>query len=392
MEEIYLDNSATTKPFASVCQIMMETMETAYGNPSSMHKKGIKAEHYIHHASDQIAKTLKVSPKEIFYTSGGTESNNMALIGTALANKRIGSHIITTQIEHPSVHNPLLFLKEQGFELTFLPVDSFGHIKKEDLLNAIREDTILISIMYVNNEIGTLEPVAELAKAAKEKKTDILVHSDAVQAYGKYQIYPKKEGIDLLSISGHKIHGPKGIGALYISDKVKIKPILYGGGQQKGMRSGTENVSGIAGLGMAAEEMYQNYKEKIQELYQKKSYFIEQIVKIEGTTVNGVKLEKGIQKVEETATHIISVSFAGIKSEVLLHALEEKGIYVSSGSACASNHPKLSNTLKAIGVKRELMDATLRFSMSGDTTKQELDIVLETLKNLLPQLRRFIRN
>lgn len=391
--EVYLDNSATTKPFPSVCRIMMETMENAYGNPSSMHRKGIQAEQYIRHAREQIAKTMKVQSKELFFTSGGTEANNMALFGAALSKKRIGKHLITTKIEHPSIHNPMIFLEQQGFEVTYLPVDSLGHVKKEELLNAIREDTILISIMYSNNEIGTLEPVAELAKAAKEKKPDVLIHSDAVQAYGKYPIYPKKEGIDLLSISGHKIHGPKGIGALYISDNVKIKPMLYGGEQQKGMRSGTENVSGIAGFGMAAEEIYQNHAEKVQELYDKKVYFIEQIVKMKGTIVNGVEMGNDIrQAVEQTIPHIISVSFTGIRSEVLLHALEEKEIFVSSGSACSSNRPKLSETLKAIGAAKEQMDTTLRFSMSVHTTKQELDYTLETLHELLPQLRRFVRH
>ena len=260
--EVYLDNSATTQVFDSVKDVVIKTMAEEYGNPSAMHRKGIIAERYIKEAKEVLAKSLKVESKEIFFTSGGTESNNMALIGAAMANRRSGSRIITTEIEHPSVKNTMKYLEEQGFELIILPVDKVGKVRLEVLEEVMTPDTILVSVMYVNNEIGTLEPVAELAKAAKEKKTDILVHSDAVQAYGKYQIYPKKEGIDLLSISGHKIHGPKGIGALYISDKVKIKPILYGGGQQKGMRSGTENVSGIAGLGMAAEEMYQNYKEK----------------------------------------------------------------------------------------------------------------------------------
>lgn len=370
----------------------------------------MQAEKYLRHASEQIAKTLKVQPKEIIFTSGGTESNNMALVGTALANRRAGKHLITTRIEHPSVHNPLIFLEEQGFEVTYLPVDSLGHVEKDVLLSAIREDTILVSIMYVNNEIGALEPIAELSRAAKEKKPDILFHADAIQAYGKYQIYPKKEGIDLLSVSGHKIHGPKGVGFLYVSDKIKIKPLIYGGGQQKGMRSGTENVPGIAGLGMAAEEIYRNYARNRQELYDKKTYFIEKVLELEGTTVNGVNLEVIRQReddrnshpdqaeidalrqaVEETAPHIISVSFSGIRSEVLLHALEDKQIYVSSGSACASNHPQLSGTLQAIGVKKELLDATLRFSMSIHTTKKELDDTLGTLNTLLPQLRRFVR-
>lgn len=392
--EAYLDNSATTKPFWAVRDIMIKTMEIDYGNPSSMHKKGIQAENYLHYAGEQIAKTLKVLPKEIIFTSGGTEANNMALLGTALANQRAGKHIITTQIEHPSVYNPLHFLEEQGFEVTYLPVDSLGHVEKQAVVDAIRKDTILISILYVNNEIGAVEPIAELSKAAKGKKAEVLFHTDAIQAYGKYQINPKKEGIDLLSVSGHKIHGPKGIGFLYVADKVKIKPILYGGGQQKERRSGTENVPGIAGLGLAAAEIYKDFTEKRKKFYDQKAYFIEKILEIDGTVVNGI--EKNIKQdlhqiLEKTAPHIISVSFAGIRSEVLLHALEDKQIYVSSGSACASNHSQLSKTLQAIGVKRELLDATLRFSLSVNTTKEELDYTLEVLKTVLPQLRRFIR-
>lgn len=390
--EAYLDNSATTEPFPSVREIMMKTMEEDYGNPSSMHRKGIKAEQYLRHASEQIAKTLKVQPKEILFTSGGTEANNMALIGTALANCRRGKHIITTRIEHASVHNPLIFLEEQGFEVTYLPVDTLGHVDRETLLDAVREDTILISMMYVNNEVGAVEPIAELVKAAKEKNPALLFHADAIQAYGKYAINPKKEGIDLLSVSGHKIHGPKGIGFLYVADKVKIKPLIYGGGQQKGMRSGTENVPGIAGLGMAAEEIYRSHAETIPDFYEKKAYFIERVLKLDGTVVNAVELSGDLrQAVEKTAPHIISVSFEGIRSEVLLHALEDRGIYVSSGSACASNHPQLSGTLKAIGVKRKLLDSTLRFSMSVHTTREELDYTLDVLEELLPQLRRFVR-
>lgn len=390
--EAYLDNSATTKPFPSVCEIMMKTMEEDYGNPSSMHRKGIRAEQYLRHASEQIAKTLKVQPKEILFTSGGTEANNMALLGTAFANCRRGKHIITTRIEHASVHNPLIFLEEQGFEVTYLPVDAFGHVERKTLVDAVREDTILISIMYVNNEVGAAEPIAELAQAAKEKNPAVLFHADAIQAYGKYAINPKKEGIDLLSVSGHKIHGPKGTGFLYAADRVKIKPLLYGGGQQKGMRSGTENVPGIAGLGMAAEEIYRSHTETIPDLYGKKAYFIERVLRLDGTVVNAVNLSGDLrQSVEKTAPHIISVSFAGIRSEVLLHALEERGIYVSSGSACASNHPQLSGTLKAIGVKNGLLDSTLRFSMSVHTAREELDYTLHVLEELLPQLRRFVR-
>ncbi len=385
--EAYLDNAATTRVFDSVRDIMVETLSVDYGNPSSKHLTGIEAERYIRDAKDIISKRLKVEPKEILFTSGGTESNNLALIGTALANKRRGNHIISTRIEHPSVHNPLIFLEENGFQVTYVPVDTYGKVIMEELLNAVREDTILVSIMYVNNEIGSVQSISEISKALKSKNPNIIFHVDAIQAFGKYNIYPKREGIDLLSVSGHKIHGPKGIGFLYIKDKIKIKPILFGGGQQKGMRSGTENVPAIAGLGQAVKEIYENHDEKIKNLYHVKKSFIEEISQIEDITINGVG-----DRLEDSAPHIVSVSFDGIRSEVLLHALEEKGIYVSSGSACSSNHPALSGTLKAIGVREDLLDATIRFSFSVNTNMEVIRYTVDMLKELLPALRRFRRH
>lgn len=385
--EAYLDNAATTKAFDSVKDIMIEALSVNYGNPSSLHRKGIQAEKYINEAKDIIAKSLKVDSKEITFTSGGTESNNMALIGTALANRRSGNHIITTRIEHPSVHNPLIFLEENGFRVSYIPVDHNGKVIIEELLNEINEDTILVSIMYVNNEIGSVQNINDIAKEIKKKNKNTLFHVDAIQAYGKYYIYPKREGIDLLSISGHKIHGPKGSGALYVKDKVKMKPILFGGGQQKGMRSGTENVPAIAGIGQAVKEIYKNHDQKIEKMFTLKKTFIEEIIKLEGITINGI--EEGIEK---SAPHIISVSFDGIRSEVLLHALEEKQVYVSSGSACASNHPSLSGTLKAIGVKKDLLDSTLRFSFSVESTKEEVEYALQNIKELVPMLRKYRRH
>ncbi len=386
--EAYLDNAATTRPFSKVREIMIKTMELDYGNPSSMHMKGVEAEQYIKVAKEIIASSLKVTPKEIVFTSGGTEANNHALIGTAYANKRLGNHIITTRIEHPSVHNPLIYLEENGFRVTYLAVDQNGQVDTEQLLESICEDTILVSIMFVNNEMGAVEDITRLSRLIKEKKSDIIFHVDAIQAYGKYRIYPKRMGIDLLSVSGHKIHGPKGIGFLYIKDRVKIKPIIFGGEQQKGMRSGTENVPGIAGIGQAAALVYENFDEKRLKLYNLKKQFIEGVDKIENTKVNGLD---GIE-LEDTAPHIVSVSFAGIRSEVLLHSLEDKGIYVSSGSACASNHPQLSGTLKAIGVKKDLLDSTLRFSFSVDTTEEEIQYALTCLEELVPALRKYTRH
>lgn len=386
--EVYLDNAATTKPYNTVKEIVLKTMENDFGNPSSMHRKGIDAEKYIKEARGKIAATLKVEEKEIVFTSGGTESNNMAIIGAALANHRRGKHIITTKIEHPSVHNPIIFLEKQGFQITYLSVDNNGKINLEELFDAIGEDTILVSIMYVNNEIGTVEEIERIGKIVKEKNVNIIFHVDAIQGYGKFRIYPKRQNIDLLSVSGHKIHGPKGIGFLYVKDKIKINPIIYGGGQQKGMRSGTENVPGIAGIGQAAEDTYKEFQERIEKLYQLKRYFIQEVKKIKGTVINGMD----DIKIEETAPHIISVSFLDIRSEVLLHSLEEKGIYVSSGSACASNHPQISGTLKAIGVSSSLLDSTLRFSLSEFTTREEMDYTLEALSELVPMLQRYKRH
>ncbi len=381
--EAYLDNSATTMVSEDVAKLMYNIMTKDYGNPSSMHQKGFDAEKYIREAKETFAGILKVSDKEIFFTSGGTESDNLAIIGTAMANQRRGRHIITSCIEHPAVLECFQFLKEQGFDITLLPVNQYGQVEEETLKAALREDTILVSIMYVNNEIGALEPIEKLGKLIKAYNKDIVFHVDAVQGFGKFRIYPYKQNIDILSISSHKIHGPKGVGVIFIKDKTKIKPIAFGGGQQKGMRSGTENVPGIAGMALAAANMYKNFDEDIDKMYGLKEYFINEIGKLEGTIVNGLTGR-------DSAPHVVSVSFEGItKSEVLLHALEEKGIYVSSGSACASNHPALSNTLMAIGVKRELLTSTLRFSFSIYTTKEELDYTLDAVRELLPVLRRY---
>ena len=383
--EAYFDNSATTRCADAVVALMQQVLLEDYGNPSSLHMKGVVAEKYIKTATEQIARTLKVAEKEIIFTSGGTESNNLALIGVALANSRAGKHIITTSIEHASVYNPLIFLEEQGYEVTYLPVDAQGVISLEALASAVREDTILVSMMHVNNEIGTIEPIEEAVKLIHEKNSRTLIHVDAIQSFGKLRIYPKRMGIDLLSVSGHKIHGPKGIGFLYVKDKTKIKPIIHGGGQQKNMRSGTENVAGIAGLGAAVEELYQDFDEKIDRLYELREYFVAGVKALEGTTINGAEGRNA-------APHIISVSFSGIRAEVLLHALEERGIYVSTGSACSSNHPAISGTLKAIGVKPELLDSTVRFSLCVESTREEADYVLEQLAELLPMLRRFRRH
>lgn len=383
--QAYLDNSATTVCEPGVVEKVVQMMSVIYGNPSAMHNKGVEAENYIKEAKEIIAKTMKVQEKELIFTSGGTESNNLAIMGCAAANHRMGKHLITTKIEHPSVGNVMKHMEEDGFEVTYLPVDENGIVKLDKLKEALRPDTMLVSVMHVNNEIGAVQPIEEIGKLVKANNKATLFHVDAIQGYGKYRIYPKKMGIDLLSVSGHKIHGPKGVGFLYCDSKAKIKPIIFGGGQQKDLRSGTENVPGIVGLAEAAKEIYTDFEDKMKHLYEIKEYFVEKVTELEGTKINGLTGK-------ESAPHVVSVSFPGIRSEVLLHSLEDKEIYASAGSACSSNKPAVSATLKAINAPKEHLDSTLRFSFSVHTTKEEIDYCIEVLKGLLPMLRRYARH
>ena len=383
--EVYLDNSATTNCFSEVAQLMSKIMTQDYGNPSSMHTKGVESEHYLRHAREVIAKNLKVNEKEILFTSGGTESDNLALIGTAFANCRAGRHLITTQIEHPAILQTMQYLEKQGFEVTYLPVDENGQIRLSDLEKALRKDTILVSIMHTNNEIGSLQPIAEAGDLIKKYDKSIVFHVDAVQGYGKFRVFPKRMNIDLLSVSAHKIHGPKGVGFLYINERIKIHPIVFGGGQQKGMRSGTENVPGIAGMTLAIEKVYENLDEDVERIYGLKDYFVKGVSQIPDVKVNGLPGK-------EAAPHVVSLSVRGVRSEVLLHALEDKGVYVSAGSACASNKPSVSATLKAIGVDKDLLDSTIRFSLSTFTTKEEIDYTLQNLCDIIPMLRKYTRH
>ena len=382
--EAYLDNSATTRCEEAVAELVTRVMLTDYGNPSSMHRKGMEAEQYVKEASKQIARTLKVKEKEIIYTSGGTESDNQALLGVALANQRKGKHIITTQVEHAAIHATVSVLEEAGFEITKLPVGKDGVISLESLAEELREDTILVSIMHVNNEVGAIQPIAEAGKLIHEKAPKAYFHVDAIQSYGKLKIHPKQMGIDLLSVSGHKIHGPKGVGFLYVNEKVKIKPIIHGGGQQSGMRSGTENVPGIAGLGLACELACENLTDKQKHLEEIKERFCQGLLEIENVKINGTW--------QETAPQIVSASFVGVRSEVLLHTLEDKEIHVSAGAACSSNKPAPSKTLLAMKVPKEELEATIRFSFSYHTTWEELEYTLQVLQEVLPNLRRYTRH
>lgn len=383
--EAYFDNSATTRCYPEVADIVVKTMTEDFGNPSAMHLKGVEAEKYVREAAQILAKILKVNEKEIIFTSGGTESNNLALFGGADANKRSGNHIITTSVEHAAVGQPAERLEQMGYEVTIVPVDHRGVVQLEALEKALRPDTILVSTMYVNNEVGAVMPVEEIAKLVHEKSPKALYHVDAIQAFGKYRIYPKKAGIDMLSVSSHKIHGPKGVGFLYINEKARIQPQILGGGQQAGMRSGTDNVPGIAGLGVAAKMVYTDFDKKIEHMYQLKERLAEGFLKLPDVCLNGMEIREG-------APQILSASFLGVRSEVLLHTLEEKGIYVSAGSACSSHKRKAAGTLSAMGMEAAQRESTLRFSFSEENTFEEVDYALEVIGQVLPMLRRYSRH
>ncbi len=382
--QAYFDNSATTRCVPQVREVMDKIYDEDFGNPSSLHMMGVDAEKYLKNSRETIAKILKVNEKEILFTSGGTESNNTAIIGCAMANKRSGNHIITSSIEHAAVLEPMKYLEEQGFRITYLPVDSKGVVDMNALAEAVCDETILVSVMMVNNEIGTIEPVEEISKIVKAKNPKAYVHVDAIQGFGKMNIYPKRMGIDMLSVSAHKINGPKGVGFLYINEKVKIKPLILGGGQQKGMRSGTDNVPGVAGMAKACELAYEGLEEKRAHLYELRNRMIAGLHEFDGVTINGFD--------DDTAApHVVSVSFVNVRSEVLLHALEDKGIYVSAGSACSSNKPAPSKTLINIGAPKEIIESTVRFSFSVYNTVEEVDYCLDTLKELIPVLRKYVR-
>lgn len=382
--EVYLDNSATTKAYPEVVSLVADIMTNDYGNASSMHLKGVDAEKYLKYSKATIAGIMKVKEKEIFFTSGGTESDNWALMGAAFANHRSGKHLITTKIEHPAILRTMEHLKELGFDITYLSVNQYGQISLDELRNAIRPDTILVSIMFVNNEVGAIQPIDEAGEIIKRVNPRTLFHVDAVQGFGKLRLLPKKWKIDMVSVSGHKIHGPKGTGFLYIDEKVKIKPILYGGGQQNGYRSGTENVPGVAGLGKATELIYRDLVEDTNRLYRLKQKLVSGLLKIDHVKINGPQDETG-------APHIVSASIAGIRSEVMLHSLEDKGVCVSAGSACSSHKHTVSDTLNAMGLTTEYMDSTIRFSLSVFTTEEEIEYTLKCLYELVPMLRRYTR-
>ncbi len=400
--EIYFDNSATTRVDDDIIDVISQVMRQDFGNPSSKHMKGMESEHILKEAREKIAKILKVSEKEIIFTSGGTESNNLALIGTAMAYQRRGRHIITTCFEHSSVLEPLKYLENYifadggRFEVTYLPVDNDGHISLEELRKAIRSDTIIVSTMFVNNEVGAVQDIEGIGKLVKEVNPGCIYHVDAIQAFGKYNIYPKKMNIDLLSVSSHKFHGPKGAGFLYKNEKVRVTPLILGGGQQKGLRSGTDNVPGAAGMTKAAENAYENLAENASHMTELKNRLTDGLnefadqIKSEPGSAGKYYIKINSKKGNLSAPHIVSATFFPVKSEVMLHALEEKGIYVSSGSACSSNRPGLSGTLQAIGLSAKEADCTLRFSFCRYNTIEEIDYTIEQIKDTYNMLKKFV--
>ncbi|MDF2988556.1 MAG: cysteine desulfurase family protein [Eubacterium sp.] len=375
-KDIYLDNSATTKPYDEVVQYIYEVSRNFYGNPSSLHTKGIEAENLVKKARFQIATVLKADSKEIFFTSGGTESNNMAIMGYLRANPRAGKHIITSEIEHPSVMEVFKHLESEGFRVNYIPVDQNGIIKLDILKEVINKETALLSFMYTNNEVGANQPIAEIDRIRKELSPSAVLHIDAVQAFGKTPVFQAGMNIDLLSISAHKIHGPKGIGALYIRKGIKVKPILLGGGQETALRSGTENVPGICGFGLATEMIFSSLEGNFLKAKELKQHFIEKLKQnFEDAVINSS---------DEALPYIINVSFPNLKSEVLLHHLEQKNIYVSTGSACSSHKSSHSHVLKAMGVSPKYIDGAIRFSLSAGNTMEELDETINALKEIIP--------
>ena len=394
--EIYLDNAATTKTLPVVNEAMMEVLEQGFGNPSSKHILGVNAEKYIKDATNTISKILKCNPKEIVYTSCATESNNTAIFGSALKRERFGKHLITSQIEHPSVKEAFLELEDRGFRVTFLPVDSKGKVDIEALKEALDEETTFVSIMTANNEIGTVQDIETIGNIVKDYNKDIIFHTDAVQAFGKIPIDIKAAKVDILSVSAHKLHGPKGIGFLYKRNGVNIPPYLYGGGQQSGQRSGTEPVFLIYGMSVAIDKAFEGntaiipVPKHMNNIYELREYFINGLKSMENVYINGYENAE-TDREKYFLPNIVSATFDGVRAEVLLHALEEKGIYVSSGSACSSNKPGLSSVIQAIGVDKDKQDSNIRFSMDEHITKEDIDYVLDTLKEQVPFLRQFTR-
>ncbi|MBO4373726.1 MAG: cysteine desulfurase [Lachnospiraceae bacterium] len=379
--ECYLDNSATTAVDEEAAALMGELMTKGYGNPSSLHNIGFEAQKKLDEAAKGLSKILKCRENELIFTSGGTESNNTAIIGSYLANTRREKHIITTAIEHPSVRRPADFLETLGCRVDILGVDANGHIDLDELKSLLRPDTLLVSIMHVNNETGAVQPIAEAGKIIKEVSEGCIFHVDDVQGFGKLRLIPKEAGVDLLSVSAHKLHGPKGSGLLYARSGVRLSPIIFGGGQQGGKRSGTENVPGAAGLSFCAKKLYADLDGNLEKLQKLRSVLLNGLEGLEGISVNG-----------GDAPYIISLTVQDVRAEVLLHALEQNGIYVSAGSACSSHKKNsVSPTLMAMGLSEKDASSTIRISTCCKNTEEEMLYTAEVMKKEIKNLRRFVQ-
>ncbi len=379
---VYLDNSSTTRAYKASAELVADVMYNSYGNPSSLHRKGIEAEKVIKTAREQVANTLKAAPGEIYFTSGGTESDNLAILGVCRASR--GKHVLSTNIEHPAVLNTLQHLEKRGYNVELVPVSKKGVVDLEKLSRMIRKDTALVSCMYVNNEIGTIQPVEKIGKIIKTENPYTAFHIDAVQAYGKIPISANQTGADLISLSSHKIHGPKGVGALYVKNRARLSPIIFGGGQQDNVRPGTENVPGIAGFGLAAQISHDNLLEKSERMTYLRNKLRDGILsQLDDVVVN--------TPAEGAAPHILNISFGYVKSEVLLHSLESEGIYVSSGSACSSHKKGPSYVLTAIGTDKKMIDGSIRFSLSEFTTEEEIDYTIAKVVEHVRKIRKLLK-
>ena len=383
---IYLDNSATTKCRPEIASEISTILTENFANPSSLHRLGFNAEQILKKSRNIFSNIFNCRDSEIIFTSGGTESDNLALIGYAMHNKKRGNHIISSKIEHDAILNSLKYLEGNGFEITLLDPNENGIIDEDNLKKHIKNETILISLMHVNNELGSINDINNLSKVAKSINPNIVFHSDCVQSFGKFEM--KNLGADMVSISSHKIHGPKGVGALYKNEKVNIYPMIYGGGQQNGLRSGTENTAGVYGFALAANYEYEGLNESFKRLQEIKSSYIEGI--------NHLNEKYGNIKIltpqnDLSAPHILNIIFGNIRSEVLLHSLEEDEIYVGTGSACSTHSNEKSRVVSAIGVSDDEKDSSIRISLGDYNTLDEVNIVINALDNKIPILRKFVR-
>ncbi len=378
---IYLDNCATTKPRKEVIDAMVEALTNDFGNPSSLHRLGLLTEKKVKEAREIVANFLKIDSKELFFTSGGTESNNIAVQSIARKFSKKGKHIITTSIEHPSILNVYKYLEGEGYSVTYLDVDQSGYIDLEMLTNAIKEDTILVSIIHVNNEIGSLQDIKGIKDIINKSVSKPILHVDGIQSFGKVDFSLKDLDVDTYSFSGHKIYGPKGVGGLYINKRLKLNPIVFGGNQESGLRSGTENVPGIIGLGEAVRIMSKNFEAESKHAFELKKYMADGILK----KIDDVKINTSLDNT--SSPYILSVTFRRTRGEVLLHYLEEKDIYVSTSSACSSRGTTKSHVLRAINMCDDDIEGTIRFCFSYEITKEDIDYTIEQLKLAVDDIR-----